>query len=45
MVVVGAAAAAAVAVEDKLEGRQLPTRDYGNERQRQEMAEAADWQR
>ena len=38
-----AAAATAVVVEDKLEGRRPSTRDYGNKRQQREMAETADW--
>ena len=37
-------AAVAAAVEDELEGPRPPTRDYGNERQRREMAETANWQ-
>ena len=40
-----AAVVATVAVEDKLKGRRPPTRDYGNERQRQETAGKVDWQR
>ena len=36
---------AAAAADDKLEGRRPPTRDYGDERQRREMAETADWRR
>ncbi len=37
-------AAGAAAVEDELQGRRLPMRVYGNERQQRETAETADWQ-
>ncbi len=40
------AVAVAVAVADnKLEGWQPPTRDYGNKRQQRETAKTVDWQR
>ena len=45
MAVVVAAAAATAVVENKLEGRGLPKRDYGDKRERRETAETADWQR
>jgi hypothetical protein len=33
----------AAAADDTLEGRWRLVRDYGDERQRREMAETADW--
>ena len=43
MAVVVAAAVAAAVVENKLEGRGPPKRDYGDKRERRETAETADW--